>query len=124
VRFAKQYQLKQSKGGSSRCCVPAAAHALRGLALLHAPSFATPRGLGVPNPLRFQMFQLWRPLKGSYACQSKIQYNGSLLEFGSSEAGHLPCMALSITQSSQVRVPDWLREFRKPAVASRSQLKY
>ena len=52
LRFAKQEQLKQSKGGSSRCCVPAAAHALRGLALLHAPSFATPRGLGVPTPFR------------------------------------------------------------------------
>ena len=41
MRFAKQEQLKPSKGGSSRCLVPADAHALRGLALLHAPSFAT-----------------------------------------------------------------------------------
>jgi hypothetical protein len=32
VRFAKQEQLKRRKGGSSRCLVPADAHALRGLA--------------------------------------------------------------------------------------------
>jgi hypothetical protein len=32
--------------------VPAAAHALRGLAWLHAPSFRDPNGLGVPNSLR------------------------------------------------------------------------
>jgi hypothetical protein len=49
VRFAKQEQLKPSKGGSSRCLVPA--HALRGLALLHAPSFRNPNGLSVPIPL-------------------------------------------------------------------------
>jgi hypothetical protein len=56
VRFAKQEQLKQSKGGSSRCLVPAAAHALRGLA-------SRPKLRDTTRPGCTQSFSAWCPAR-------------------------------------------------------------